>query len=318
MPWSNASPTYDTELHFHAISNFVRTFAFKPDDRLVFLTDRLLDPRVVAAITGLAAAQGVKAVEVKMPTTGMMEIPDAVKPILEQATFVVSSWFCSAWHPYCIDLRRRLGQRWVKITFFRNLDLLHTPQARFPTEIVGELIRRTAARFPRGVDYKLQFTDRRGSDLTIPLTARMTDRNLDTNRWRGENFATSPGAYVHYLPTHGPNLYEPGPMLDDPTQHHTVAVTGTIYPQWAVGFEKPFAERIGVRFEHNSVVEVTGALARRRAPARHAHRRRPDRARMRLQSEVAAPPDLSRRLELAGRAALRHRPARSRRTTSRR
>lgn len=259
LPWSNASPTYDTELHFHAISNFVRTFAFKPDDRLVFLTDRLLDPRVVAAITGLAAAQGVKAIEVKLPTTGQLEIPDAVKPVLEQATFVVSSWFCSAWHPYCIDLRRRLGQRWVKITFFRNLDLLHTPQARFPTEIVGELIRRTAARIPRRVDYSLKFTDRRGSDLTIPLTARMTDRNLDTNRWRGENFATSPGAYVHYLPTHGPNLYEPGPMLDDPTQHHTVKVTGTIYSQWAVGFEKPFTERIGVRFENNSVVEVTGS-----------------------------------------------------------
>lgn len=258
MPWASVSSTHDTELHYHAISNFVRTFAFKPDDRLVFLTDRMLDPRVVGAITGLAAAQGVKAIEVKMPTTGQLEIPDAVKPILEQATFVVSSWFCSAWHPYCIDLRRRLGQRWVKITFFRNLDLLHTPQARFPTEIVGELIRRTAARFPRGVDYELAFTDRRGSDLRIPLTARMTDRNLETNRWRGENFATSPGAYVHYLPTHGPNLYEPGPMLDDPTQHHTVDVRGTIYPQWAVGFEKPFTERIGVRFEHNSVVEVTG------------------------------------------------------------
>ena len=98
----------------------------------------------------------------------------------------------------------------------------------------------------------LSFTDRRGSDLEIPLTARMTDRNLDTNRWRGEMFATSPGAYVHYLPTHGPNLYEPGPMLDDPTQHRSVAVTGTIYPQWAVGFEKPFAERIGVRFEDNA------------------------------------------------------------------
>jgi hypothetical protein len=189
----------------------------------------------------------------------MLEIPDEVKPILEQATFVVSSWFCSAWHPYCIDLRRRLGQRWVKITFFRNLDLLHTAQARFPTELVGELVRRTAARIPRNSDYRLSFTDRRGSDLTIPLTARMTYRNLNTNRWRGEMFATSPGAYVHYLPTHGPNLYEPGPMLDDPTQHRSVAVTGTIYPQWAVGFEKPFAERIGVRFEDNCVVEVTGS-----------------------------------------------------------
>jgi hypothetical protein len=259
LPHANVLPTTATEQSFHALANFVKTFDFRPDDRLVFLTDRLLDPRVVAAISGLAAGQGIRPIEVKTHTTNMLEIPAEVKPILEQATFVVSSWFCSAWHPYCIDLRRRLGQRWVKITFFRNLDLLDTPQARFPAEIVGELIRATAARIPRGVDYELRFSDRRGSGLTIPLTARMSARNLDTNRWRGEMTVTSPGAYVHYLPTHGPNLYEPGPMLDDPTQHHSVAIRGTIYPQWAVGFERPFAERIGVRFEQNSVVEVTGS-----------------------------------------------------------
>jgi hypothetical protein len=48
----------------------------------------------------------------------------------------------------------------------------------------------------------------------------MTDRNLDTNRWRGEMFATSPGAYVHYLPTHGPNLYEPGRCSTIPRRTH--------------------------------------------------------------------------------------------------
>jgi hypothetical protein len=258
MPWENRLATTDTEKFYHALANFARTFAFKPDDRLVFLTDKLLDPRVVSAISGLALAQGIRPIVVQTHTTNMLEIPENVKPILEQATFVVSTWFCSAPHPYCIGLRRK-GQRWVKITFFRNLDLLQSEQARFPTELVGELIRRTAARFPRGVDYDLKFTDRRGSDLSIPLTAKMTDRNLDTNRWRGEMFATSPGAYVHYLPTHGPNVFEPGPMLDDPNDNASVAITGTIYPQWAVGFEKPFRERIGVRFDGNRIVEVTGS-----------------------------------------------------------
>ena len=246
MPWENRLATTDTEKFYHALSNFARTFAFTPDDKLVFLTDKLLDPRVVSAISGLALAQGIRPVVVQVPSTNMLEIPDEVKPILEKATFVVSTWFCSAFHPYCLALRRK-GQRWVKITFFRNLDLLHTEQARFPTELVGELVRATAARFPRG------------SDLSIPLTAKMVDRNLGTNRWRGEMFATSPGAYVHYLPTHGPNLYEPGPMLDDPNDHASVNVTGTIYPQWAVGFEKPFRERIGVRFDGNRIVEVTGS-----------------------------------------------------------
>lgn len=258
LPWENRLPTTDTEKFYQATANFVRTFAFKPGDRLVFLTDKLLDPRVVSAISGLALAQGIRPVVVQTHTTNMLEIPDEVKPILEQATFVVSSWFCSAWHPYCIALRRDKGQRWVKITFFRNLDLLHTEQARFPAELVGALIRATAARFPRGRDYDLVFTDRRGSDLSIPLTAKMTDRNLDTNRWRGEMFVDSPGAYVHYLPTHGPNVYEPGPMLDDPSDHASVNIQGTIFPQWAVGFEKPFRERIGVRFDGNRIAEVSG------------------------------------------------------------
>jgi hypothetical protein len=258
MPGEHRLATTDTEKFYLALANFTRTFDFRPDDRVVFLTDRLLDPRVVSAIGGLALARGIRPIVVQTHTTNMLEIPDEVKPILERATFVVSTWFCSAWHPYCIALRRN-GQRWVKITFFRNLDLLHTEQARFPAELVGELIRATAARFPRHRDIDLVFTDRRGSDLRIPLTARMVDRNLDTNRWRGEMFATSPGAYVHYLPTHGPNVYEPGPMLDDPTDHASVDVRGTIYPQWAVGFDKPFRERIGVRFERNRIVEVGGS-----------------------------------------------------------
>ena len=256
LPTGKTLPNTEIERYYEAVSNFVHTFDFRSTDIVVFLADKLLDPRVIAAITGLASAHGIKPITVMTHTTNMMEIPDDVKPILEKATFVVSTWFCSAWHPYCIALRRDKGQRWVKITYFRNLDLLHTEQARFPTELVGELIRATASRFPTGQDCELKFTDSRGSDLRIPLTARMVEKNLSTNRWKGEVLATSPGAYVHYLPTHGPNLYEPGPMLDDPNQ--VVAVTGTLYPQWAVGFNQPFAERIAVRFKDNRIVEVIG------------------------------------------------------------
>ena len=35
-------------------------------------------------------------------------------------------------------------------------------------------------------------------------------------------------------------------------------MSGTLYPEWAVGFAKPFAERIGCRFEGDTIVEVTG------------------------------------------------------------
>ncbi|MFN0299561.1 MAG: hypothetical protein ACKVQU_04310 [Burkholderiales bacterium] len=37
-----------------------------------------------------------------------------------------------------------------------------------------------------------------------------------------------------------------------------VPINDIVYPQWAVGFERPFVERIGVRFATDRVVEVIG------------------------------------------------------------
>lgn len=36
-----------------------------------------------------------------------------------------------------------------------------------------------------------------------------------------------------------------------------ITMSGTLYPQWAVGLEKPFAERMGCRFRSDTIVEVT-------------------------------------------------------------
>ena len=256
LPSGRTTENQRLEQRFHALRNFMQMFDIRAGDRLVLLTDRNLDPRVVNAISGVALAQGVKPVEITMPNTQITELPDEVKPILDRASFVVSSWFCSVIDPYCVALRRDKGQRWVKITYFRDLDLLDAPHARFPVEIMSELIKRTAGRYPRGRDMRLAFADRRGTDLTIDLTAKMNDGNLDTNRWRGELLPTKPGAYVHYIPTHGPNLYERGPAVEHPDQ--VVPINGWVYPQWAVGFARPFVEPVGVRFADDRVVEVTG------------------------------------------------------------
>ena len=37
-----------------------------------------------------------------------------------------------------------------------------------------------------------------------------------------------------------------------------VPINGTVYPQWAVGFPRPFSERIGVRFADDRIVAVDG------------------------------------------------------------
>lgn len=244
-----------TKNYFAALENFQRTFAFKQGDSVLLLTDPLLDVRVTDAIMGLAKARGATVRQFMEISSQMTAVPEAAKALVAEADFVVSTWFCSILDPFFITQRAQ-GQRWVKITYFRDLDLLHTPQARFPAELVGEIIRATATRYPEGQDFTVKFSDDRGTDFSIDYTPDMRQALLASNRWRGKMFADEPGCYVHYLPTHGPNLWDRTAHRNDSAA--PVSMSGTLYPQWAVGFEKPFTERIGCRFESDTIVQVTG------------------------------------------------------------
>ncbi|MEC8371726.1 MAG: hypothetical protein VXZ99_13030 [Pseudomonadota bacterium] len=256
LPQPDKFETVLTGQYFEAMDNFVRTFAFRPDDTFVFLADRKLDPRVIHAICGLARSRGIKPTVIVADNSQATEVPEELRPLVETATFVVSSWFCSIIDPFCIRMRNEKGQRWVKITYFRDLDLLKTPQARFPIDIVGEIIRQTADMFPKGQDFDLKFGDKRGTDLTIKYTAEMRENLLGSNRWRGQMAADEPGCYVHYLPCHGPNVYDRTSVNNDDSVE--VDTNGVVVPYWAVGFEKPFKSPPQVVFEDDRIVEVNG------------------------------------------------------------
>jgi hypothetical protein len=245
----------DTKNWVQAFDNFVRVFAIRPGDRVLMLTDPLLDPRVVDAVIGLARSRGATVNQYMAATTTLPGVPEEVQPLIKKADLVVSTWFCSIEDPFNVAMRKA-GQRWIKITYFRDLDLLMTPQARFPVELVGEIIRATERRFPKGSDFELRFSDERGTDLRIPYTKGMRDAMFAGNRWRGKMLADEPGCYVHYLPTHGPNFWDSTAMRGDPDA--VVAIDGVIYPQWAIGFAQPFAERIAVVLKNNLVTEVRG------------------------------------------------------------
>ena len=255
LPTDSTLDTVLTGLRFEAMDNFLRTFAFRPDDKLVFLADRKLDPRVIHAICGVARSRGIKPWVIMSDTSQHTEVPMEFHPIVEQATFVVSSWFCSIIDPFCIEQRAK-GQRWVKITYFRNLDLLDTDQAWFPIDLVGEIIRQTAAQYPESGDFDLHFSCARGTDLTIEFSADMRQNLLASARWRGKMTANEPGCYVHYLPTHGPNLYDRTSVDNDDSVE--VSLNGTVVPFWAVGFATPFDETIKVHFEDDRVTGVDG------------------------------------------------------------
>ena len=258
LPLPLAPHITETREFFQALDNFTRTFAFRAGDRVLMLTDPLLDPRVVEAISGHARARGAVVRQVMEPSSRVERVPDSVKPLVDEATFVVSTWFCSIIDPYFIS-RRRQGQRWVKITYFRNLDLLRTPQARFPIDLVGEITRATARRYPQGVDFDLHFTCPRGSDFRIGYTPQTRDNMLSTNRWRGRMGADEDGCYVHYLASHGPNVWDHNAVRNDLSV--ATPMRGVLYPQWAVGFARPFEERIGVHFEGEHVSRVDGVSA---------------------------------------------------------
>lgn len=255
MPLPVAPEITRTKHFFQALDNFQRVFAIRPGEQVLILSDPLLDPRVIDAIIGLANARGATVRIYTEPSSRVTAVPEHIKALVEASQFVVSTWFCSIIDPFFIALRQR-GQRWVKITYFRNLDLLHTPQARFPIDVIGAIIRATAKRYPKGQAFDLHVTDARGSDFRIHFTEAMCQNQLATNRWRGLMTAESDGAYVHYLPTHGPNLWDHNAVKNDlsvPTQ-----MSGVLYPQWAIGFPRPFQERIGVHFEGEYVSRVEG------------------------------------------------------------
>lgn len=244
-----------TKYMMQALDNFYRVFAIRPKDQVLILCDPLLDPRVIDAVIGLAKSRGATVRVYMEPNTQVSAVPETVRALVRQATFVVSTWFCSIVDPFAIAMRGE-GQRWVKITYFRDFDLLETPHARFPIEVVGEIIRATAARFPKDRDFDLRFTDKRGSDFRISFTAEMCRNQLSGNRWRGKMTADEPGCYVHFLPCHGPNLWDHTSVKNDFSA--VVPMSGVLYPQWAIGFPRPFAEKIGVHFKGDTVTEVTG------------------------------------------------------------
>ena len=248
--------TADLGDYIQGMDNFTRVFAIRPGDHVVMLTDPLLDPRVIQAVQGLARRRGATFISYMGDSTRYVTVPDEAKALLERATFVVSTWFASVLDPFCINLRRSKGQRWVKITFFRTLDLLHTPQARFPLELLGEIIRATGRMFPEQGDFELKITDDRGTDFRVPFSEAMLRKMRSHNRWRGQNVADTDGCYVHYLPTHGPNLFEPNMVGLAPDEK--IGISGTIWPQWAVGFDAPFQQRLGVEFANDEVVAIHG------------------------------------------------------------
>ena len=137
---------------------------------------------------------------------------------------------------------------------------------------------------------------------------------LATTRWRGKMTADEPGAYAHYLPTHGPNLYDRTAVDNDPDV--VVPINGTVYPQWAVGFPAPFRDRIGVRFADDLIVAVDGDGDTARDPAGHAGGWSAHRTRLRLQPQGAPPHGLPGGIQLPGGPALRHRSRRNPATTS--
>lgn len=256
LPSSEPLPATELRHYFQAIDNMAKVFAIRPEDEVLFLTDPRLDRRVVDAISGIAASRGARCREFMAQTTQLTDCPEEAKPLVESATFVVATWYASVNAPLFLKLRREKGQRWVKITYFRNLDLLHTPQARFPVELVGEITRANAALIPRGIDFDMRFTDPRGSDVTIHFTPEMTDNMLRGNRWAGQTMADQPGCYVHYLPSHGPNIYDREAFRRQPCA--VAKMEGVLFPQWAIGFPKPFEEKIGIEWKDTEVVKVHG------------------------------------------------------------
>ena len=57
MPAPAVLPQTDTRNYFQAVDNLIKVYAIRPTDKVLFLTDPLLDRRIVDAISGIANAR---------------------------------------------------------------------------------------------------------------------------------------------------------------------------------------------------------------------------------------------------------------------
>ena len=212
---------------------------------------------MIDAVIGIAKSRGVQLRVYMEPSTQVTEIPPAIHGLLKEHRSLTQpgSARTDRVHP----TSRREGQRWSKITYFRDLDLLHTPRARFPIEVIGEIMRapRLTA-FPKG-RFDLHFTDVRGSDLRIGFTPDMRENQFATNRWRGKMTAEEDGCYVHYL---AHSWSEPlGPQLGEERNVSVKVAMSGVLTHNGRSFDRPFEEKIAVVFNGEYVSAVSGESA---------------------------------------------------------
>ena len=83
MPADYGLPNVETRHYFQAIDNMMKVFAIRESDEVLFLTDPLLDRRVVDAISGIAVSRGVQPREFMAPTTQVSKCPEEVRGLIE-------------------------------------------------------------------------------------------------------------------------------------------------------------------------------------------------------------------------------------------
>ena len=234
-----------------AFDNFQKVAAIRPDDKVLLLIDKTLDPRVVRFLWEYARGRGASVQAIMAERAGSATFPEEAKPLIESATILLTTWFSTSVDPYFLGLRKNLGQRYVKLTYFRSLDLMQSESAKFPVELISLLIRKTAEKFPRDSDVTVDITDPRGSHLNVTMDSGVVDRLLSQSRWRGAMSADHPGAYVHWIPTHGPNFWDFSTVDEDFKN-----INGVLVPAMSVGFAEVFDVPPKITIENNVVTNV--------------------------------------------------------------
>src|SRR5690242_9624574 len=88
MPSAKELPSTSLRNYYQAIDNMIRVFAIRPGENVLFLTDPLLDRRVVDAVSGIAASRGARITEFMGTSSQISVIPEEAKPVIEKADFV--------------------------------------------------------------------------------------------------------------------------------------------------------------------------------------------------------------------------------------
>jgi hypothetical protein len=243
-----------------AVNQTMRIAHVQSGDKVVFIADRGVDMGVAHAVWGGVNSRGAHFHLCMVEEPTIWSVPELFEETVSKADIVFHCW-PGGNGALARKLRKEKGQRWISMTYARDLDTFISQATLFPIELMAMLITKTFQRIDKGRDVLVRITDPKGTDLAFPISTKELAMMRKIPFWQGKLIADYPGARSTIPLTHGPNIFHSGMGMA------ARSANGIVIPDSIAGFhgaysggfgDSAFAQPVKLHFENGKCSLVEG------------------------------------------------------------